>query len=51
MTARKKFGYDCATNLVLDTARTEDMRAKLLATVSPTQGLVQKGLLARGKEP
>ena len=43
MTARKKFGYDCATNLVLDTARTEDMRAKLLATVSPTQGLVQKG--------
>lgn len=43
MTARKKFGYDCATNLVLDTARTEDMRTKLLATVSPTQGLVQKG--------
>ena len=43
MTARKKFGYDCAINLVLDTARTEDMRAKLLATVSPTQGLVQKG--------
>ena len=43
MTARKKFGYDCATNLVLDTARTEDLRAKLLATVSPTQGLVQKG--------
>jgi putative nucleotidyltransferase with HDIG domain len=43
MTAHKKFGYDCATNLVLDTARTEDMRAKLLATLSPTQGLVQKG--------
>lgn len=43
MTAHKKFGYDCAINLVLDTARTEDMRAKLLATVSPTQGLVQKG--------
>ena len=43
MTARKKFGYDCETNLSLDTARTEEMRAKLLATVSPTQGLVQKG--------
>lgn len=38
-----KFGYDCAINLVLDTARTEDMRSKLLSTVSPTQGLVQKG--------
>ena len=38
-----KFGYDCAINLVLDTARTEDMRTKLLSTVSPTQGLVQKG--------
>ena len=43
MTAHKKYGYDCATNLVLDTARTEDMRAKLLATLSPTMGLVQKG--------
>ena len=43
MTARKKFGYDCAKNLVLDTAKTEDFRAKLLATVSPTQGMVQKG--------
>ena len=43
MTARKKFGYDCALNLVLDTAKTEAMREKLLATVSPTQGLVQKG--------
>ncbi|MBO7456801.1 MAG: HDIG domain-containing protein [Paludibacteraceae bacterium] len=43
MTAHKKFGYDCAINLVLDTIRTEDMRTKLLATVSPTQGMVQKG--------
>lgn len=43
MTAHKKFGYDCAINLVLDTVRTEDMRTKLLATVSPTQGMVQKG--------
>ena len=43
MTARKKFGYDCALNLTLDTARTESLRDKLLATLSPTQGLVQKG--------
>jgi len=43
MTAHKRFGYDCATNLVLDTVRTEEMRTKLLATLSPTQGLVQKG--------
>ena len=43
MTAHKKFGYDCATNLVLDTVLTEDMRTKLLATLSPTIGLVQKG--------
>ena len=43
MTAHKKFGYDCAVNLVLDTAKTEDFRSKLLSTVSPTQGMVQKG--------
>ena len=43
MTAHKKFGYDCAINLVLDTARTENFRAKLIATVPPTQGIVQKG--------
>ena len=43
MTARKKFGYDCAKNLVLDTVKTEEFRTKLLATVSPTQGMVQKG--------
>ena len=41
--AYDKYRYDCATNLVLDTARTEDMRGKLLATLSPTMGLVQKG--------
>ena len=28
---------------MLDTAKTEDMRTKLLSTISPTQGLVQKG--------
>ena len=43
MTAHKRFGYDCAINLVLDTVRTEELRTKLLATLSPTQGLVQKG--------
>ena len=43
MTAHKRFGYDCALNLVLDTVRTEEMKTKLLASVSPTMGLVQKG--------
>ena len=43
MTARKHFGYDCERNLVLDTALTASMRDKLLATLSPTQGMVQKG--------
>jgi len=43
MTARKHFGYDCAQNLVMDTALTASMRDKLLATLSPTQGMVQKG--------
>ena len=43
MTAHKRFGYDCATNLVLDTAKTEEFQTKLLSTVSPTQGMVQKG--------
>ncbi len=42
-TAYAKYGYSIVQNLVLDTARTDDMRAKLLATVSPTQGMVQKG--------
>ncbi|MBR6304039.1 MAG: HDIG domain-containing protein [Paludibacteraceae bacterium] len=42
-TAYEKYGYAIAQNLVLDTARTADMRAKLLETLSPTMGLVQKG--------
>ncbi len=41
--AYAKYGYEITTNLVLDTARTMDMRAKLLSTLSPTMGLVQKG--------
>lgn len=51
MTAHKRFGYDCALNLVLDTARTEEMKAKLLASVAPTMGLVQKGekIIDRGE--
>ncbi len=43
MTAHKTFGYDCSQNLVMDTVLTEAMRTKLLATLSPTQGIVQKG--------
>ena len=43
MTARKHFGYDCALNLVRDTLLTEKMRAKLFSSLSPTQGMVQKG--------
>ena len=43
MTAHKTFGYDCSQNLVMDTVLTETMRTKLLATLSPTQGIVQKG--------
>ena len=41
--AYAKYGYNCATNLTLDTARTESMRAKLISSLSPTQGIVQKG--------
>lgn len=41
--AYAKYGYEIATNLVLDTARTMEMKAKLLSTLSPTMGLVQKG--------
>ncbi len=41
--AYEHFGYDCAQNLVLDTAVTNATRDKLLSTLSPTQGLVQKG--------
>lgn len=42
-TAYERYRYECVQNLILDTARIEDMRAKLLATLSPTMGLVQKG--------
>ena len=41
--AYAKYGYEITTNLVLDTARTMDIRDKLLSTLSPTMGLVQKG--------
>ena len=37
------FRYDCAQNLIRDTLLTEQMRDKLLSTLSPTQGMVQKG--------
>ena len=49
MTAHKHFGYDCARNLELDTLLTGQMREKLLATLSPTQGMVQKGEKIIGK--
>ena len=41
--AYERYRYECAQNLVLDTTRTFEMRDKLLATLSPTHGLVQKG--------
>ena len=41
--AYKHYGYECAQNLVLDTAMTNNMREKLLSTLSPTQGIVQAG--------
>ena len=41
--AFEHFGYDCAQNLERDTALTEQMLQKLFASLSPTQGLVQKG--------
>ena len=41
--AFKHFGYECKQNLVLDTVTTKTMREKLLATLSPTQDIVQKG--------
>ena len=37
------FGYECAQNLVRDTVLTEQMKEKLLNSLSVTQGLVQKG--------
>ena len=41
--AFSRFGYDCAQNLVRDTAMTDQMKQSLLASLSPTQGMVQKG--------
>jgi len=41
--AYEHFGYDCAINLVRDTILTDQMRDKLLSSLSPTQGMVQKG--------
>ena len=48
-TAFEHFGYDCTQNLVRDTALTDQMRTNLLSTLSPTQGLVQKGEKIIGK--
>lgn len=41
--AYEHYGYECAQNLVLDTALTQTMRTKQLSSLSPTQGMVQKG--------
>ena len=41
--AYEHFGYECERNLVRDTARTQTMRDKLFESLSPTQGMVQKG--------
>ena len=41
--AYKRFGYECVQNLTLDTAMTNSYLEKQLATISPTQGLVQAG--------
>lgn len=41
--AYKRFGYECVQNLALDTAMTTSYLEKQLATISPTQGLVQAG--------
>jgi putative nucleotidyltransferase with HDIG domain len=41
--AYEHFGYECVQNLKLDTALTLSMREKLLTSLSPTQGMVQKG--------
>ena len=41
--AFNRFGYDCARNLVRDTVLTDQLKTRLLSSLSPTQGLVQKG--------
>ena len=42
MTARREKGYDCAQNLVRDTALTSTLRQKLLSALNYTQDMVQK---------
>ena len=41
--AYEHYRYECHQNLVRDTLLTDQMREKLLSSLSPTQGLVQKG--------
>ena len=41
--AYERYRYECKQNLVRDTALTEQMMANLLASLSPTQGLIQQG--------
>jgi len=41
--AFEQYGYECVQNLMRDTLLTDRMQKKLLASLSPTQGLVQKG--------
>lgn len=41
--AYERFRYECKQNLVRDTALTDQMRNKLLSSLSPTLGLIQKG--------
>lgn len=50
-TAYDKYRYEIVQNLVLDTAKTLTMRENLFATLSPTQGVVQKGekIIDRGE--
>ena len=50
-TAYEKYHYECRQNLVRDTLLTEQNRARLLSSLSPTQGLVQKGekIIDRGE--
>ena len=50
-TAYEKYRYECHQNLVRDTLLTEQNRARLLSSLSPTQGLVQKGekIIDRGE--
>ena len=50
-TAYEKYRYECHQNLLRDTLLTEQNRARLLSSLSPTQGLVQKGekIIDRGE--